>query len=362
MKNNRPSIESLACQNPDCQDHQKTNLDNLTVRKTYGQDQIRYLRCRTCGLEFSERKNTMLWNTKISESRAVQIADCLSDKNSLKGTVRIAKANKSTVKRLRREIGKQAKGVHNALVKNVKAKVVEFDERYGFAVSKDQAVWEGTAIDPISKLTISLCVGNRDEFMAQHLMEDVQQRLKNPSDVLAISDGFISYQTNFAEIYGRKYSRKNKQGKKKMITRIPRGVAHAVVKKEYKGKRLVGVNTLIAHGTKKRVLKGLKRMGDFKINTSAVERSNLTNRSMNAYQVRKSAAFARSLEARHSLAWWVTTVLNFSRISRVLRIKLESPIGRRLYQDRTPAMAAGIADHVWGTLELLRFVIPRKGG
>jgi hypothetical protein len=138
-------------------------------------------------------------------------------------------------------------------------------------------------------------------------------------------------------------------------------VAHAVVKKEYKAKRLVAVNTLIAHGTKKCVLKGLKRMGDFKINTSAVERSNLTNRSMNAYQVRKSAAFARSLESRHSLAWWVTTVLNFSRTSRVLRIKLELPIGRRLYLDRTPAMAAGIADHVWGTLELLRFVIPKMG-
>jgi hypothetical protein len=103
-------------------------------------------------------------------------------------------------------------------------------------------------------------------------------------------------------------------------------------------------------------------MGDFKINTSAVERSNLTNRSMNAYQVRKSAAFARSHEARHSLAWWVTTVLNFSRVSRVLRVKLEMPVGKRLYQEQTPAMAAGITDHVWGTLELLRFPIPRKGG
>lgn len=83
---------------------------------------------------------------------------------------------------------------------------------------------------------------------------------------------------------------------------------------------------------------------------------------MNAYQVRKSTAFARSLEARHSLAWWVTMVLNFSRISRVLRIKLEQAVGRRLYLARTPAMAAGITDHVWGTLELLRFVIPRNGG
>jgi hypothetical protein len=124
----------------------------------------------------------------------------------------------------------------------------------------------------------------------------------------------------------------------------------------------VAVEHYIAHGTKKCVKKGLKQMGDFKINTSAIERSNLTARGMNANQVRKSAAFARSLESRHSLAWWTTTVYNFSRTSRALRLKLQMPIGRKLYQERTPAMAAGIADHVWTTLELLRVVVPPKGG
>ena len=45
--------------------------DNLTVRKVYGPDDIRYLRCQSCGAEFSERKKTALWNTKVSEARAV---------------------------------------------------------------------------------------------------------------------------------------------------------------------------------------------------------------------------------------------------------------------------------------------------
>ena len=361
MKKERPSIMSLSCQNPDCQAHQQPNQNNLTIRKTYGLEKIRYLRCQTCGFEFSERKNTALWNLKISEARAVQIADCLSDKNSLKAVVRITKTDKTTVKRLRTQLGKQAKGIHDRLVQNLKCKVVEFDERYGFAVSKDQAVWEGTAVDALTKLTVSLRVGRRDELMAKELMQDVHARMNKHDDLLVISDGFISYQTSFPEVFGRDYKVKTKSGRTKTIKRIPLGVAHAVVKKEYNGKRLIGVKTMIAYGTKKCVAKGLKRMGDEKINTSTIERSNLTNRSMNAYQVRRSSAFARRVESRFSLAWWVTTVLNFSRVSRGLRVKLEKLVGRRLYQDRTPAMAAGIADCMWGTLELLRFAVGARG-
>lgn len=309
----------------------------------------------------------MLYNSKLSETRVVQIAECLSNKNSLKSTMRISGASKSTVKRIRKVIGKKAKALHDKNVRGVKSKVVEFDERHGIALCKRHQIWEGTALDPISKLTIALCLGNRDEYMAQTLMQEVHARVKDKQDLLAISDGFIAYQTHFKETFGKKYpDYSKKSGKKprkpKTMIRIPRGVAHAVVNKVYKGKRLVSVDSYIAHGTKKCVERGLKRMGDFKINTSAIERSNLTNRSMNAYQVRRSAAFARSLESRFSLAWWVTTVLNFSRTCRSLRQRLETPVGRRLYQERTPAMAAGIADRVWTTLDLLRVVLPLKGG
>jgi IS1 family transposase/transposase-like protein len=374
MKKERPSLETLSCQNPDCQVYLQAGTGKLTIRKVYGEDQIRYLRCQVCSEEFSERKNTMLWGCKITETRAEQIAECLANGNGIKATARITKSDKSTIKRMRKQIGKKAKGLHDQQVKQVKCKVVEFDERFGFAISKKQKVWEGTAIDPVSKLTLSLAIGYRDKYMAYTLMQDVHKRIKDKKNLLVISDGFISYQSCFPEVFGRKYpdysrsNKKNKSSKRirprkpKTIIRIPRGVAHAVVNKIYKGKRLVAIEHTIAHGTKKCVNKGLRQMGDFKINTSAIERSNLTARGMNANQVRKSACFARSLESRHSMAWWTTTVYNFSRTSRALRIKLKEPIGRKLYLERTPAMAAGIADYVWTTLELLRVVVPPKGG
>jgi IS1 family transposase len=309
----------------------------------------------------AERKHTALWNTRISEAKASQIATCLADKNSLKATIRMTEAHKTTVKRLRRILGEHAQSVHDQLVQGVNSKVIELDERHG-KVAGQQAVWEGTAFDAINKLTLSLRLGYRDEHVALGLMRDAHDRLKTKDDVLVLSDGFASYQTLFPMVFGRAYPIKTRRGRTRMRYRIPRNVAHAVVKKQYHGRRLVAVNSEIAHGTRKCVTRGLKRMGNFKINTSAIERSNLTNRSMNAYQVRKSAAFARRVSSRCALAWWVTVVLNFARVHRSLRVKLETPIGRRLYQERSAAMAAGIADHVWSTLELLRVVVPPRRG
>jgi transposase-like protein len=85
--NERPLLSNLACVNPACKSYGKCGLDNLTVRKIYGQDQIRYLRCRHCGKEFSERKNTALWNTKIPESRAIEVGRQLAEGISLKGVL-----------------------------------------------------------------------------------------------------------------------------------------------------------------------------------------------------------------------------------------------------------------------------------
>jgi len=70
--NSRPALDTFACVNERCTLYEQKGQDNLTVRKTYGKDGIRYLRCRCCGAEFSERKNTALWNTKVSEEKAVE--------------------------------------------------------------------------------------------------------------------------------------------------------------------------------------------------------------------------------------------------------------------------------------------------
>jgi transposase-like protein len=60
-------------------------------------DHIRYLRCRSCGHEFSERKGSALWNTKVSEEQAESVAAHLAEGCSLSATTRLVKVDRSVV-------------------------------------------------------------------------------------------------------------------------------------------------------------------------------------------------------------------------------------------------------------------------
>jgi len=101
----RPQLETLACVNADCELYGQAGQGNLTVHKRYGKDYLRYLRCRRCGEEFSERRHTALWNTKVSEAKAESVAEHLAEGCSLSATARLAKVHRSVVTRLQRKVG-----------------------------------------------------------------------------------------------------------------------------------------------------------------------------------------------------------------------------------------------------------------
>ena len=94
----RPDLDTLACVNPEC----------LTIRKVYGYDRIRLLRCRIFGDEFSERRGSALFNTKLPEAKAEDIISHLDEGCSVRATARLVKVAKETVARLLRVAGRHA--------------------------------------------------------------------------------------------------------------------------------------------------------------------------------------------------------------------------------------------------------------
>jgi hypothetical protein len=121
-----------------------------------------------------------------------------------------------------------------------------------------------------------------------------------------------------------------------------RALAHLQVLKR-RGGRAVEMVSRAAHGSWKRIEKELRRLGYEKPNLSAIERQNGTARRTNAYLVRRSLAFARKEESREALGWFSTVVYNFCGTQRGLRVPSSGSEGRtRRYQQRTPAMAAGL--------------------
>ena len=86
--------------------------------------------------------------------------------------------------------------------------------------------------------------------------------------------------------------------------------------------------------------------------TSYVERTNLTSRHMNGRLVRKTLGYSKELRMLRASSIWEDAVYNLGRALKTLRI--ESPdSGGRLWIGRSPAMAAGLTDHIWQIEELL---------
>src|SRR5215813_9153629 len=328
----RPQLETLACVNERCELYGQAGQHNLTVRKTYGKDAIRYLRCGRCGAEFSERKNTALWNTKVAEEKALSGAEHLAEGCSLKATARLAKVHPSVVTRLNRKVGVHAEAFHDARVQDLEVVALEADERHGYARDKSQPQWEAEVIDPVSKFVVSHVQGRRDEVLIRRLLEDGASRLANRHELVLFTDGEASYASLFPEIFGQAYrpSRQGNCGRFPDVRyRIPRTLAHVQIVKHRQGQRVVAVDIRYTHGSQRCVQNVLEQLGYTTPNTSAIERRNGTARRMNAHQVRRSLAFSRHDDTKPALGWWGLTVYNWCRPHRSLRVSLTHPLDKK---------------------------------
>ena len=126
----RPDLDTLACVNPAYQLFGRPDEGNLTVRKVYGHDQLRLLRCRTCGEAFSERRGSALVNTKLSEATAEEVITHLGEGCSVRATARLVQVCKETVARLLRVSGRHAERVHDQHVRDLRPMALEFDEQW----------------------------------------------------------------------------------------------------------------------------------------------------------------------------------------------------------------------------------------
>ena len=94
----------------------------------------------------------------------------------------------------------------------------------------------------------------------------------------------------------------------------------------------------------------VKALGWNQANTSAIERFNLTDRLRNGRKARKTLAFSKRIDLHDSMSWITAVRYNFLHPHRSLRRRM--PDGQWVH--RTPAMAAGLANHPYSTMELLR--------
>ena len=294
----RPDLDTLACVNTDCQYDGRPGQGNLTIRKVYGQDGIRLLRCGSCQEEFSERRNTAMFNIKVSAAKAEVIIDHLDEGCSIRATSRLIKAAKATVARLLKTSGRHAQRFHNQEVHDLRPRAIQFDEQWSFVKKKQKHCapedihqagdfWDHTAITPDSKLIVSLVVGKRTKEQSQELVSDTQSRLCKGHLPTLFSDGYEGYESSILEVFGRRYAapKTGSKGRPSLdVIRWLQGLAYGQVIKSTTGQFSDGIHLKVVRG-KAQLLHTLSLLDYEKINTSSVERHNGTSRLHNQRKV-----------------------------------------------------------------------------
>ena len=211
-------------------------------------------------------------------------------------------------------------------------------------------------------MIVSLVVGRRNADTVVQLFTDFYDRTGGCLPQLIVTDEYAPYQTVILDIYGvtreeltltpeeeREYDR---EGMARFF--FPLEITYATVHKEKENGRVVAVNSQVVFGTKEQVEQTLAESERSRtINTSFVERYHGTQRQFNGRKKRKAYTFSKELSCHQACTWLVVVWYNFGWCVRTLREKVQEEPPR--YQQRTPAMAAGLADHAWAMEELLGY-------
>ncbi len=276
---------------------------------------------------------------KLSIDRQAEIIRVLCEGNSIRSTARITGVAINTVVKLLRDVGAACLEYQDKNLRNLPCKKLQVDEIWSFVYSKDKNVpedkqgqfgygdvWTFTAIDADTKLVPCWLVDTRDAEAAYEFISDLKGRLSNR--VQLTTDGHKMYTEAVEKVYGSEIDYA-------MIIKLYGQDAEA--EKKYSPAKCIA--------SEKHVVKG--NPDTTKVSTSYVERQNLTMRMCMRRFTRLTNAFSKKLENhQYALALYFMHY-NFVRTHKTLSNPYPT----------TPAMAAGISNHVWTIEEIVKLII-----
>jgi hypothetical protein len=217
--------------------------------------------------------------------------------------------------------------------------------------------WDHVAYDPEHKLILAVVPGARVTESTVEVVTEVKDRLDDQPPRLATSDEYPVYETVIEEVFSQPVVAPHEPagpGRRPVLPprRLDPDVTYATVRKERKNNRVVAVHRAVVLGSQQAVDAALKASACSRtINASFVERHHGTARGQNARQSRRTYRFSKDWGVHESMSYFTRYRYNFCWPVRTLRVR---DAGGR-WRERTPAMSAGLADHVWSLKEWLSF-------
>ena len=193
---------------------------------------------------------------------------------------------------------------------------------------------------------LAVIPGARTEENGHAIVAEVADRLGGAPPELMTSDEYPVYETAIEDTFGEPVSSERSPGRPRIVPerQVPGGVVYATVHKTRKKGRVVAVEPRLIFGSEDELGEALdESCASHGVNTSFVERQNASDRHRDARKSRKTYRFSKDWQVHEAMTYLTMYGYNFCWCVRTLRVKDES--GR--WRARTPAVAAGLTDHVW---------------
>lgn len=312
--------------------------------------------CHECKRTFVARHGTPFYRRQYDAALISQIVGLVSYGCPTQAVVKVFGVDERTVAAWCDAAGAHCERVHERLVQQQGAAgaVVEVDEMR--VKLHGQIVWlaMGLLVGPQLWLGAALAP-TRDKQLLRALALLVKATLVMGCAVAIIFDGLPGYQAAFGWAF-RETVHTGRRGRPPLI---PWDRLHLVqVTKQRVGGVVVGVARALKQGDWRQVAHLLHQAtGATNPSTSLLERLNATFRNRCASLARRSRCLLHSAARLKHRTYLVGSCYNFCEPHDRLRVKLHLPRGHR-WVERTPAMAAGITDHIWSIHELLSFKLP----
>jgi IS1 family transposase len=277
---------------------------------------------------------------RLSTEKRAQVLSMLVEGSSVRATSRMAGVAINTVQKLLLDVGEACAAYQDEHLRDLPCKTIEADEIWSFVYSKQRNVpedvkgqfgfgdvWTWTALDADSKLIVCWYVGGRAHEDAAAFMTDLSERVRDR--IQLTTDGHGAYPNAVGLAF-----RHNIDFAQLVKTYAADRSGHA----RYSPPVYTGARVRVDRGDP----------DPARISTSYVERQNLTMRMGMRRFTRLTNGFSKKLD-NHMAA----IALHFLHYNFVRpHTTLANPY------PRTPAMAAGVADHVWSLREIVGLLDP----
>ena len=312
-----------------------TRCQHSTVKKfgCYGKRRIQRYRCANCSATFSDPKPVSpLGTMRITEESAIRAIQCLIEGCSIRSTERMTGLHRDTIMQLLVLAGERCSRLHDSRMRDLVCNYIQCDEIWCFVGKKAKRVrpddpiemgdqWVFVALDAQTKLVPSFAIGKRNAATTKDFICDLMMRIDNRPQIT--TDGFRFYTTEIPLFFG------NNVDFAQLVKLYGDYGQHDHATK-YSPSPITEVISRVQVGNP----------DEEHISTSYVERQNLTMRMQMRRFTRLTNAFSKKLDNLKAAIALHFAFYNFCRVHKSLRV--------------TPAMQAGITDHVWSVAELLR--------